>query len=896
MSRPPRLATAILSALLPRAFSEFVLGDMEEEYQRRAVRETARHAARWYWRQSLTTLAASFSARGGGERTETRSTGRLSAMHEGPGTHGESSMKNLLQDMKYGMRMIGRQPGFAAVVIVTLALAIGANTVIFSFTNILLLRPLPINDQDTIGWIYNIDPQRGSNRARLSLADFLDYRDSLKSFTTLAGSAPATLTLSGEGDAVRLTANRVTVSLFEMWGLSTRAGRLFRPGEDAPGAAPVVLLAHQFWQKRFGGDPSVVGRAVTLNGKPATVVGVLAPDIEIGNLSVIDAYVPLVLTRDGSRRDERVVQVSGRLAPGVTHEQATAEVHAVAARLQRDYPTTNTGWDARVATTRESMAGENTWVVLALLVLVVAFVLLIACANLANLVLARSIDRRKEIAVRTALGAGRLRLVRQLITENLILGVLGGTAGLILAYVGIRIIKAIAFEPFFALLSIDQNVLTFVTVVSLLTPILFGLLPALHVSRTHLVDALKEGSARAIGGVHVNRGRATLVVAQVALALSLVVVAGLIVRTLIAQNRIDVGFETKDLLTFRLDVPGWRYADDAARRQLFDRMLPRLSKLPGVRGAAAVSRLPVIGGEPTTPVTIQGRPVPKPSDQPWAVRLSASEDFFKTAGIALLAGRGFTALDSADAPRVAVVSLEMARRYWKTPAAAVGQQITLGDRESVPEWRTVVGVVGGTKPPDVTLPPNPQLYVPLQQDARGEVAFMIRAAGADSLAAPVRAAMREIDPALALYELRTMESAFEEELSSAYVLAGLYVAFAAIAVLLAAAGLYGVISYSISQRTQEIGIRLALGAVPRDVRQMVFRQAAKLMIVGAVLGLLAAAAISQTMRTLLYGVSPLDPVTYSSVLGILAVVMLAATYLPIRRAMKIDPMRALRAD
>jgi putative ABC transport system permease protein len=533
--------------------------------------------------------------------------------------------------------------------------------------------------------------------------------------------------------------------------------------------------------------------------------------------------------------------------------------------------------------------------VLALLVLVVGFVLLIACANLANLMLARSTDRAREIAVRTALGAGRGAIVRQLVIESILLGLVGGAAGLGLAQGGIVLIKAYAYEEFFALLSIDRNVLAFAIVVTLITSVAFSLLPAIRTSRSDVAELLKAGSGKTSGGRGAHRARSALVVSQVALALSLAVVAALVVRSLVQTARVDVGFDTHNLFAFSMDVPAARYANVERLPALYEKTLAELAAIPGVTGAGASSRMPVLDGDAPAPVTIEGHAVARPADQPWASTSSVSADFFATARIAMLMGRPFVRSDAARAPLVAVVNREMAKRYWGSPSAAMGRRVSLVSVAS-PAWATIVGVSGDTKPDNITLQPNPQIYVPVAQRPARSMAFLLRTAQAAAPLPEIRAAMRRVDDGLAIYDARTVDEAFKIEMSSNYVLTGMYLAFAAIALGLAAAGLYGVISYSVSQRTKEIGIRVALGATASDVRGLVLFHGARLLIVGTVLGVAAGALIARAIRSLLYGVSPTDPATYGLVIGVIVLVMGIATYVPARRAMRVDPIRALRAD
>jgi putative ABC transport system permease protein len=801
-------------------------------------------------------------------------------------------MRTFLQDLHHGVRIARSQPGFSLTIILTLALAIGANTVIFSFTNILLLRPLPVRDQDTLGWIFMIDPQRGGDRGLMSLPDLLDYRTALTSFENVAATTPASYTLSGRGDAVALTGSRVTANLFETWGLQMAAGRPLSPGDDAPGAPDVVVLSHTFWQRQFNGDPGIVGQALTLNGRPYTVKGVVAPDIEIGTLSLIEVWTPLTLDPTAPR-DVRDLRVSARLRPGAAFEQAAAEVRAVSQRLQQDHPKTNAGWVARLAETREAITGTNTWLVLGLLMLVVGFVLLIACANIANLVLARATGRRRELAVRAALGASRTRMIRQLLTESVMLGICGGTVGLAVAYGGLVLIKAAAYEPFFQLVVIDRSVMLFTAALSLVTPLIFSLLPALQSSRTDLNETLKDSGTRAGGGVRGRRSRAVLVVSQLSLAMMLLIVSGLLVRTMIAINRADLGINPEGVLTMRIDAPDWRYKTDAAVSDYSDRLIGRLRSLPGARTVAVVDRLPILGGEAISQLTVDGYVPPRPEDRPWAGQTIVSEQFFVAAGIPLVSGRAFAAGDAATTMPVAIVNEEMARRYWGEAGKAMGGRFQI-DRDGG-QWIQVVGIAGDVRRPDLT-GTNPQFYLSSRQRPTRAMAIMVRSGNPGGLASSVRAEMRALDRDVAVQSLRTMEEAFDDELSSSRILTWMFMAFAVLALVLAGSGLYGVISYSVSQRVQEIGIRMALGAVPGDIRRMVVTQTLVLVLVGTVLGLAGGAALARAAASLLYEVTPSDPATYIAVAVMLVLVAGASALAPVRRATRIDPLLALRAE
>ena len=801
-------------------------------------------------------------------------------------------MSTLIQDLRYGARAVVHHPGFSLIIVLTLALAIGANTVAFSFTNILVVRPLPVRDQETLGWIFMVDPQRGGDRVPLSIPDLLDYRTSLQSFTSIGGTHFRSITMSGRGDAIALAGTAATANLFDTWGLQMRLGRSFAEGADRPGGPDEVVLSHQFWQRQFAADEAIVGQALTLDGRPFTVTGVLQPNIEIGNLSTIDVWVPLTL--DGSvRRDLRNVRVSARLKPGVSLETADAEVRALAQRLQVDHPKTNAGWNARVARTHEAMTGSDTWIILALLTLVVAFVLLIACANIANLVLARATGRRRELAVRAALGASRLRMVRQLLTESVLLGILGGTAGLAVAYAGLSVIKAAAYEPFFELVVIDRNVLLFTGLLSLLSPIVFTLLPALHASKTDLNDALKDSSTRAGGGVRGRRSRSVLVVSQLSLAMMLLIVATLLVRSMMAITRSNIGFDPSGLLTVRLDLPEWRYKHDASLTDYSDRMLARIRAIRGVQHASIADRLPVLGGETPVQLTIAGYAPQREEDRPWGGAVSIGEGFLATAGIPIVAGREFDPTDNAERSPVAIVNDAMARKYWGDPGKALGGRVSIdGDPRG---WLEVVGVAGNVKTIELENA-NPLIYRAARQTPLRSMAVLVRTADPDQLLPFVRSELTALDRDVPLQQLRTVREAFDDELSSLKILTGMFAAFAVIALTLAAAGLYGVISYSVSQRTQEISIRLALGASGRQIRGLVVRQTALLIAVGCALGLLGGIALAQSTSALLYDVSASDPSTYFAVAVTLAAVAALAAVLPMRRAIRVDPALTLRGE
>lgn len=870
----PRRARLLLRLCDPRV-REFLGGDLQEGYAATADAAGERQAARWAARQALhAVLQYPWRPRA---RQHPR---------------GDGFMRTSWQDLVYGARTARHQPAFSFVVILTLALAIGANTVIFSFANILLIRPLPIGRAGALGWVFLVDPHTRGDRGTLSIPEFLDYRRSLTSFTALAASMRGNVTLTGRGDARRLTASRVTANLIDEWGLRLQSGRTFSAGADAPGAAGEVVLTSHYWQHELGADPAIVGQTLMLDNRPATVVGVLAPDIEIGNMSEIDVWMPLELRADAPR-EERTLRVSGRLKPGVTIAQASADAGRVARVLAREHPTVNEGWTARVASTREAITGNETWPIMTLLSLVVGFVLLLACANLANLVLSRASGRRRELALRSALGASRRRVVRQILTENLIYGACGGALGLAVAHAGLAGVRAAAYEPFFQMVRIDRNALVFTSLLALVTPMLFALLPAVQATRSDVGDALKDGG-RTAGSVRTNRSRAVLVVAQLALAVMLLVLSTLLVQALVNIERAPLGFDAPRLLTARLDLPAWRYPTPAAMGEYQEQVLSRLQATDRIEHAATTDRLPQLDGEPMTDVTIPGRASPRPEDRPWAVVSTVSDAFFATAGISMVAGRTFGREDTPAARGVAIVNREMARRFWGSPEAALGATIAVAT-DVAGTTLQVVGVAGDVLRGDRE-GANPQVYLDARQRPGRRLALVVRAADPLAIATGVRSQVRALDADVPLYEVRPLQQALDQDLSSSHILGSLFASFALLALVLAASGLYAVVSYAASQRVKEFGVRLALGASSADIARMMLTQTGRLVAVGLVLGLAGGRLLAMGATTLLYRVSASDPPTYIGAAAGLALVALIATYIPVRRATAIDPVTALRLE
>lgn len=866
-----------------REVAEFIAGDLEEEFAARVARDGALRARAWHFNQALRAMV--FVPR------------RIGRRDVAP-RKGDGFVRTLFQDLRHGLRLLFKTPGYTAAVIVTLALAIGANSVIFSFANVLLIKPLPIADPETLGWIYVLDPQRATVRGRSSYPDFDDLRRASRSFATLSASAGDNVTMTEHGEPQRMLAQKVSASLFDTWGLKPILGRALLAAEDVPGAPCALVLSHKVWKAQFQSDPGIVEQSLTIDGRPCAVAGVLDPAIEFGNLARTDIWMPIALDPAAVGRDDRRYSVVGRLAPGVTHEQADAELKTIMARLSAEHPDTNREWSARVAPTKEAIAGGDTWVILALLGLIVGFVLLIACANLANLALARTASRRRELAVRAALGATRWRVVRQLVTESLMLGVAGGLAGLVVADAGLRIMRAAAFEPIFELIVVDRNVMLFGAALSIASPILFTLLPALYASGHTLGETLKEGG-RGAGAIRTRRSRHALVVAQVSLALTLLVVSTLVVRSMIAMSRVSLGFDPDPLLVARLEPPKWKHGTDDRVARMQEELLSRIRRVPGVEAAAVSSGLPVLSPGSRTTFDIAGRTAASTADRPWAMQITASDDFFRATGIPVLTGRAFEPRDRLESEPVAIVTADTARRYWGSPSAAIGARLAVVAAPGAEQvWRRVVAVVGDIRSepiPDISSEVQPQLYVPAAQRPSTDMGLIVRSPRAADLSAAIRAAVREADADTPVFQMRTMQKALADELASSRIITGMFVAFAVLALVLATTGLYAVIAYSVGQRTQEIAIRIALGALPGDIPRLVLTQGIRLVAIGGAIGLAGAFVVSRMVREIFYGVSPSDPLTYAGVVGAVLVSSVLAMWIPSRRASRINPVTSLRA-
>ena len=809
-----------------------------------------------------------------------------------PREEGETSMGTLLQDISYGLRTLVRSPGFTLVAAFTLALGIGANTAIFSVVDTVLLAPLPYEKPEQLQLVWGFHPEIGTETA--SLPDFVDWREQNNVFVDLAASFRRSMNLTGNGEPERLIAARVTANLFSVLGIEPARGRAFLDEEDRPGGERVVILSHGLWERRFGLREDVLGDSVQLDGQPYTVVGITPPGFEFPSRA--ELWLPLALDPTQAGRRSDFLLVVGRLAEGVGQAQAQAEMDTITQRLEEQYPSTNTMWSVKLVGLHEEMVAEvrpTLWALWG----AVTFVLLIACANVANLLLVRAVGR-DELAVRAALGAGRLRLARQLLTESVLLFLLGGLGGLALGWAGIRALSALdpGDVPRIDQLTLDGRVALFTLGLALVTGLVFGLAPALHAARKNLFDQLREGGTRAAGGRGGLRLRNVLVVGEIALSLVLLIGAGLMIRSLVRLQNVDPGFNSENLLSMRLSLSRGKYTEPAQIEAFYRELGERVEGLPGVRSAAAVSGLYIAGGAPYLSFAVEGQPPPGPDEVVDATVRTVTPGFFHTLEVPVLRGGVFEAQHGPDAARVAVINQTMARRYF-ADINPLGQRVAFDGTDSTPNWREIIGVVGDVKQEGLDVETYPEIYVPLSQRARPGMTLVVKTEGEPpGLAGAIRGEVQALDVGQPVYSVQTMEQALRDSLGEQRFAMALFSLFAAVAVLLAAVGIYGVVSYSVGQRTREIGVRMAMGARPGDILGMVVGNALLLTGLGLALGLGSAFFLTRFLETLLFGVEATDPVAFASIAGLLAVVAILACLLPARQAMRVDPVDAVRYE
>ncbi len=821
-------------------------------------------------------------------------------------------METWWHDLRHGLRVLASQPSFTIVAVASLALGIGANTAIFSVTNALLLRPLPYADADRITILWQRSPGLGVQQDWFSTGQYLDIRADNQVFSDVSATIGASFNLTGRGTPERIDGARVSSSLFPLFGAKAAAGRVFTADEDKPGKPPVVILSNGFWKRRFGSDPSVVGRSLTLNGNSFTIVGVMAADFvfnkeimpAVNGIQNVDLLLPLPLNETArANRGGEDFNVFAKLKPGMSVGRAQADMNVLAARMKRDYPQNyppNGGLTVSVVPLINQVVGD---VRLALYVLLgaVGLVLLIACGNVANLLLSRAAVRQKEMAIRAAVGASRERIVRQLLTEAVLLSALGGLLGLTLAVAAVKVLGRFgpANIPRLTEIAIDGRVLAFTFAISLVTGVVFGLVPALRASRLDLNDVLREGGRGGVGtsafGLGHHQLRRMLIAGEVALSLVLLIGAGLLVRSYERITSASPGFDPTNVLSFRLALPGFRYKTPEAVIAFYKRLEDRLAVLPGVRHVGSNYLLPVssvaLGWEP---ITVEGY-VPKVAGDNLIIASSGyvSPDYFRAMGMPLTKGRFFDDRDVRDAPPVTIVDDKLAERFWPGQDP-IGKRMRRGD--SGP-WSTVIGVVADTKqyavdgePPITAFYPNRQLGVGIR--------YVVVKTKSDPRAL-VNAVTREVqalDADLPVYDVSTMEERLAGSFARRRFSMFLLGVFAACASLLAAIGIYGVVSFWVTQRTRELGIRAALGARQYDIMRLVIRQAVVLVVIGIVVGLATAFGLTRVMATLLFGVSSTDAVTYALLSVVLGLVALVASYVPARRAAAVPPIIALRHD
>jgi putative ABC transport system permease protein len=794
----------------------------------------------------------------------------------------------LFQDIRYGLRTLVKQPTFTAAAVLTLALGIGANTAMFSTINAVLLRQLPYENPDRLVTVWQTNPQKGIDQTTVSAPTFAHWRDENNVFEQLAVYDIDSLVLSGSGEPERLPSAQVSPNFFSLLGVQTVAGRAFTPEENQPGRNRVVILSHGLWQRRFNADPGVVGRTLTLTNAAYTVVGVLPPDFRF--IDKADLWSPL--PSDDERQNCgscHFFTVVGRLKQGVTPVQAQAEMAVLSSRLQQQEAT-----GVKVIPLRDYLVAGVRSSLLILLGAVV-FVLLIACANVSNLLLARAGMRQKEFSVRTALGATRRRLARQLLTESVMLSLLGGGLGLILAYWFVGAITALLPEGMLRdEIVLDSKVLGFTLLLSLLTGIAFGLIPAVKASKAEFNELLKDSMRGSTGGVRHARTRRLLIISEVALSVMLLVGAGLMIKSFLLLQKTSPGFNPDNLLTARVFLNATNYPAPHQKAAFFQRVLQEVGTIPGVKSAGAVTSLPLGGSSMSFRFAVEGEAAPAPGEQRQAQYRAVSPNYFHTMGIPLTGGRDFTESDAADAPGVVIINETMARRLFPD-GGALGKRLTITYGKPTP--RVVVGVVGDVKHLRLDEGPKPEMYVPSSQNPWPFMTLVMRTTvPPSSIVQSVRERVWSVDKNQPVDKILTADQILYEAVAQPRLYALLLGVFAAVAFILSAVGIYGVMSYLVSQRTHEIGVRMALGARPGDILKLVVRQGMTNVVIGVACGLILSLIVTRVLSSLLYGISATDPNTFIGVPLLLALVALLACLLPARRATKIDPTIALRYE
>jgi putative ABC transport system permease protein len=808
--------------------------------------------------------------------------------------------ESLLQDVRYSLRTLRKAPGFTCVALLTLALGIGANTAIFSIVDGVLLRGLPYANPERLVALNETTPKVGT--VSVSYLDFVDWHEQNHSFSEMAAVCGVEFNLAGIDQPENVSGEAVSPNFLSMLGVHPFLGRDFDPSEGKLGAAPVVLLSYQLWQSHFGGEAGAIGRSVILDGRGFTVIGVLPPNFRSMDKADVVEPIGVWLAGKGNayeRGDRGDMVVVGRLAPGITLAQAGTEMRGIAARLAQAYPGSNDQFGVELKPIREVFAGDLRPTLL-ILFGAVMFVLLIACANVANLFLMRGAGRTKEIALRVALGAGRGRIIRQMLAESFVLAILGGIAGVALAALGVRGISRLL--PMDALAGADVGlngeVLLFAAGAVVFSAFVFGLAPALQSAKAGVQPELKSSGRSATAGASQNRWRAVLAVGEIALALILLAGAGLMMKSLYRLLAVDPGFHSAQLLTMQMSLRTSQYRNEANRFNFWSHVLDRVRVLPGVEAAALGTSVPMTESHSRSDITAEGMALPKPGSFPHPDVHVVSPAYVKTLGIQMLRGREFTDTDVESAPKVAVINDRMARGLFGAENP-VGKRIMFGhpSAKNTPKWLTIIGVVADTKMYGLANPSRLELYIPMRQSASGSMTLIVKSgADAGALTTAIKAAVAQIDKDQPVFGVVTMDRLIEDSVATRRVTLILLGLFSGLALVLAAIGIYGVISYSVAQRAQEIGIRMALGAQTGDVQKMILAQGAKIAGAGVAIGIGAAFGLTRLLTKLLYSVSAADPFTFGGVAIVLVVVAMLACYIPARRTTRVDPVVALRCE
>jgi putative ABC transport system permease protein len=812
----------------------------------------------------------------------------------------EQIMQTLLQDIRYAIRTMASNRAFTAVAVLVLALGIAANAVIFSVVNAVLLRALPFPDADRIVMVFESDLQRHTEDA-IAAANFVDWRDQNQVFESIATYREENFNLTGADRPERVSGVISTAGLFPALAVKPILGRVFQTDDENHGSGRVAVISRSLWERRFGADANILGQKLIANGEPLTVIGVMPgeftfpeqAELWIPPKQVVPEHVLRPNINMATNRDSNYLSAVARVKPGISLAQAKADMDSVAARMAEQNPNNNMGRGAKLVPLREHEVGDIRATLLVLFG-AVGFVLLIACANVANLLLARATTRQKEIAIRTALGASRSRLIRQLLTESVVLSIAGGGLGLLVAMWGIHSTVAILPASVYGAkdIGIDGMVLAFVLVVSLTTGLVFGLVPAMQATKSDLNESLKEGGRGGTAGARRNRARGLLVVSEIALSLVLLIGAGLMIRSFIRLEQVNPGFNARNVLTMRLSLPSAQYSDVRKRASFFQQVIERIQSMPGVQSAAAISRLPLTPGNSGRGLTIEGFQNDASGNGPNADYRVISPDYFKTMGISLIKGRVFTDRDNTEASDAAIINKTMAGRYWP------GED-PLGKRMRIDNDPTmqVVGVVEDVKHFGLDSQARPEFYVPYEKDPWPFMTVVVRGSSdPKSLAGAMRSEVWAVDGDLPVPDIKTIEQLLSDSVARRRFNMLLLAVFGGVALVLAAVGIYGVMSYSVTQRSHEIGIRMALGAKQSDVLKLVVGQGMTLALIGVGIGLAAAFALTRVMTSLLFAVGATDPLTFVVISVVLTGVALGACFVPARRATRVDPMIALRYE